>query len=68
MTIIVRSIAAQGLDIDTDHTLMVADISIPGFWNYKEDQGHALGGALSVEWEGRDPLLVVAEILPWQCG
>ncbi len=68
MAIIVRSIDAQGLDIDTDHTLMVADISIPGFGNYKEDKGHALGGALSVEWEGKGPLLVVAEILPSQCG
>ena len=34
----------------------------------QEDKGHVMGGALSMKWEGRGPLLVVAEILPLHCG
>ena len=47
---------------------LVAEMPIPGCCNSKEDKGHVLGGALSMKWEGRGPLLVVAEILPPHFG
>ena len=69
MTLYVRCMSLYWLTLpDLNCSYRVAVMPSFGCGNFQADKGHVLGGALSMKWEGRGPLLVVAEILPLQCG
>ena len=42
---------------DLTWSSLVAEMPSPGCGTFTEDKGHLCGGALSMKWEGRGPLL-----------